>query len=423
MEEQTKEVTLVNEKAGIADSEKNEKEGINEKTVMPEPEMSFVQKIILCLMSAGLLFVAVSIHEFVPLIGFFAYFIYPITVANLTYRYGYIMSLGAMVIAYCFIGMVWDPYVARAAIFGEGVIGFLFGICFRRGYSGKRTFFTVAGIFISAVLLLQLLPLSSGGVLGAIVEESYMRTVFARKLIGSLEAAFLADSFMMSSEIPTGLVLAVFRSMLPSVIIFQQAFLIWLYYLAIGFAMKEMGRNVAAMPALSTWQVPRWMFWTALAVAVIDGFVPFRAGGFSLLCVNIAVCSVLFFMACGISIGWYCLRFSRVSWFLKVVAVVVVVYFLSYGLGAAMLTGALDSIFDFRKLRKQGGAVPAVSAGEAAVAWERTELEKVLQEKTAEEKMSEEEAPDVIGEKSETEKAKDEKDEIDEIENHQDEEK
>lgn len=418
MEEQTNEVELGNEKAGIADSKKNEKTVSKEKTIIPEPEMSemsLVQKIILCLMSVGLLFVAVSIHEFVPLIGFFAYFIYPITVANLTYRYGYIMSLGAMVIAHCFIGIVWNPYVARAAIFGEGVIGLLFGFCFRRGYSGKRTFFTVAGIFTGAVLLLQLLPLSSSGVLGAIVEESYMRTVFARKLVGSLEAAFVADSFMMSSEIPTGLVLAVLRSMIPAIFIFQQAFLIWLYYLAIGFAMKEMGRSVAAMPALSTWQVPRWLFWTALAVAVIDGFVPFRAGGFSFLCMNIAVCSVLFFMVCGISIFWHYLRFSQVSWLLKVVAVVVVIYFLSYGLGAAMLTGALDAIFDFRKLKKQGEGVPAVSAGEAAVAWEQAEFEKAITEKTSEEAVIAGEVSGMIAEKNETKEAKEE------AENQQDE--
>ncbi len=423
-EEQTKQieqVTLmekIEEKtAAIANSENIE------KSEMVEPEMSLVQKIILCLMSAGLLFGAVSIHEFVPVIGFFAYFIYPIVVANLTYRYGYIMSLGAMVIAHCLIGGVWDPYVARAAILGEGFIGLLFGFCFRRGYSGKVTFLTVAGVFTGVALLLQMLPLSSGGVLGAIVEEFYVRTIFARKLIGSLGAAFVAESFMVSSEISAELIFAVLKSMIPATFIFQQAFLIWLYYLAIGFAMKEMGRNVAAMPALSTWQVPRWLFWTALAVGVIDGFVPFRASWFSFLCVNIAVCSVLFFVACGISVGWYCFRFSRVSWFLKVVAVVVVVYFLSYGLGAAMLIGALDAIFDFRKLRKQGDAALAGSAGEAAVAWEKAELEKSLQEKMAEERTADAEAPGVVAEESQTEEAEKKIEKIEKIENHQDEEK
>ena len=196
-----------------------------EAVVMVEPEMGLLQKIILCLMSAGLLFVAVSLYEFVPLIGFFAYFIYPIVVAHLTYRYGYLMSLGAMVIAHCFIGIAWDPYVARAAILGEGFIGLLFGFCFRQKYSGKRTFFTVAGVFTGVLLLLQLLTFSSGGFLGAIAEEAYMRTLFARKLIGSLSASFVADSFMMSSEIPTGLILAVFRFMIPAVFISNRRFL------------------------------------------------------------------------------------------------------------------------------------------------------------------------------------------------------
>lgn len=354
----------------------------DEAVVIAEPKMSFMQKIILCLMSAGLLFVAVSLHEFVPLIGFFAYFIYPIVVANLTYRYGYLMSLGAMALAHCCIGIVWDPYVARAAILGEGFIGFLFGFCFRQKYSGKRTFFTVAGVFTGVLLLLQLLPFSSGGFLGAIAEEAYMRTLFARKLIGSLSASFVADSFMMSSEIPTGLILAVFRFMIPAVFIFQQAFLIWLYYLAIGFAMKEMKQTVAAMPAIFTWQASRWVLWTALVVTVLDCFVPFGSGWFSFLSVNITVCSVLFFMICGIGVFWHYLRFSQVSWFLKVVAVVLVIYFLSYSLIAAMLVGALDTIFDFRKLKKQGPAAPVVSEGEAAVAWEKAAFEKAAQEKT-----------------------------------------
>ena len=235
MENQTEQIVTTSSESSVTDNKK-------EILKMEEPNMAWGQKIILCLMSAGLLFGAASLHEAVPLIGFFAYFIYPIVVANLTYRYGYVMSLGTMIIAHCLVGAFWSPYVARPATLSVGVIGLLFGFCFRRGYSGKRTFFTVAGIYVVSVLLLQQF-ISAGGFLGAIAEEAYLQTVFARGLVNALRY----DVAQLILEMPGqfadefgSVLFFLFGSMVPAIFICQQAVLIWLYYLAVGFAMKEM---------------------------------------------------------------------------------------------------------------------------------------------------------------------------------------
>lgn len=96
-----------------------------------------------------------------------------------------------------------------------------------------------------------------------------------------------------------------------------------------------------------------------------------------------------------------------------------------------MLVGALDSIFDFRKLKKQGDGVPAVSAGEAAVAWEQAEREKAIQAITAAEETSAGEVPEEAAQATETktgtaepQKAKETaegKEYLESVENHQDE--
>lgn len=379
MEEENKQEEIISEKSDVIQEE---------KTVVTEPKMSVVQKIILCLMSAGLLFGAASLHEFVPLIGLVAYFIYPIVVANLTYRYGYVMSVSAVLIAHCLIGALWSPYAARSVTLSVGVIGLLFGFCFRKKYTGKRTFFTVAGIYIGALLLLQQF-ISAGGFLGAIAEEAYLQTVFARKLVNALRYDVAQLVLEMPEQFVDGVGSALFflfGSMIPTIFICQQAVLIWLYYLVIGFTMKKMGHEIAVMPALSTWRTPRWMFWTALVVAVLDGFIPIDVSGFSVVCVNVLLCAVLFFMACGIGVFWHYLRFSQVSLFLKIVAVGVVIYFLQYGLGAALIIGALDALFDFRKLKKP--LQPIADTGAAAVEWEKQEEGKLLKEtaKESEEK-------------------------------------
>ena len=88
----------------------------------------------------------------------------------------------------------------------------------------------------------------------------------------------------------------------------------------------------------------------------------------------IGIIAFLFFMVCGIGVFWHYVRFSQVSWYLKVVAVVVVVYFLRYSLSTAMIVGALDAIFDFRKLKKS--PQPIVDTGAEALEWERQQMAK-----------------------------------------------
>lgn len=359
--------------------------GDGEKQGIKEPELNFVQKIILCLMSAGLLFFAVSLHEYVPLIGLVAYLLYPIVVVNLTYKYGYVMVLGAIIIGHCFIGIAWDEFVAREATFGVGVISLLLGFCLRRGYSGVKTFFSVSGVYIGVLFLLQLVSFSNP-ILGVLGQEAFFKTVWARELMGDLQQE-LALIFYAIPDLITDsveyLLRYLFDLLLPSVIIIQQMVLIWFYYFVAGFAMKKMGHTVNSLPAFYTWKMPRWFLGLFIANFVLGMFLG-EDVDFYLLQVSLTLFSVglVLFLSCGLSLLWYYLRYSKVSIWIKIISAVLCLYLLKASATAVAILAMLDSLLDFRKLKtgKIPGGAPAVTEAAAALEWEKQQMAQAVQQ-------------------------------------------
>ena len=177
-----------------------------------------------------------------------------------------------------------------------------------------------------------------------------------------------------------------FGLILPSLLIVRCLAVVLCYYLLTGFAMKEMGHKVSAMPAFSTWKMPRRYCLSILGITIVSSFFSFEKNLLSLFCANVIAVSVVLFFLCGLSLLWYYIRHSQVSVWLKIAVVIFMLCISSLSVSAAIVLGMLDGIFDFRKLKKP--PQPIADTGAAAVEWEKQEEGKLLKEtaKESEEK-------------------------------------
>ncbi|MCI8336244.1 MAG: DUF2232 domain-containing protein [Peptococcaceae bacterium] len=340
-------------------------------------QKTFMQLLFLSLVSGALLLSVVSLREVLPVVGVVIYWIYPIVIASLTYKYGVTMGACTMGVAHCLLYAVWSPTIALSVTLGVGLIGLLFGIGFRKRYQGKNIYLLSLLPYGVMGLLFFILPIPNHGVVYQIIIDLFG---WAYAIALGMAEGIMEEGIPLSRDY----VAQFFGMILPSLLIVRCLVVVLFYYLLTGFAMKEMGHKVSTMPAFSTWKMPRWYCLSILTITIVSSFFSFEKNLLSLFCANAIAVSVVLFFICGLSLFWHYIRHSQVSVWLKIAVVIFMICISSLSVSAAIVLGMLDGIFDFRKLKKQGPAAPVVSEGEAAVAWEKAAFEKAAQEKTSE---------------------------------------
>lgn len=319
-------------------------------TVEPvlEQKKSLLQLLVLCLLSGAALLGLVSIREWFSWVAV-ACWAYPVVIALLAARYGMLVGLGTLGVAYGLTYAVWGPVIALSTLIHMGLVGVLFGIGVRRQWSGK------AIVLITTVLYGGLFAVS--GFLSMNVYSAFYRVLaevyqWYSDLVRGFAPALMREGLV--NMIPGGdlrLVFAVIQMLAPGFVFLRSGVLVLFYYLLTGFVLRRQGIAASRLPAFRSWRAPKWLLAVFLVLLLSSFASGIKISILYVFLVNGVLLGTLLFFLFGLAVLWDSLCRVR-NILLRIVLAVCCVALLKVSAGILVVVGVLDSIFDLRRFYK-----------------------------------------------------------------------
>lgn len=209
---------------------------------------------------AAVAIVMALISMYIPVIGAFVNFVWPLPIIICGTRHGLKWSVMTLIVASVIIAMIISPMHAffLAAIFG--LLGLILGECMRRHLPPMRLMFYGT---IGAVLALVINIALSFMVLG-INPIEMMFSSFHESL--TQLAAYYRENGMSEADIKTAVdgyaeMLRMMRIIMPGAFLLSAPVLAFVNYIAAKKILTKLGESFESLPPFTMLQIPGWILW------------------------------------------------------------------------------------------------------------------------------------------------------------------
>ena len=300
---------------------------------------------------AAVAIVMAVISMYVPVLGAFVNFVWPLPIIICGCRHGLKWSIMTLLVATIIIAMIISPVNAffLAAIFG--LLGLILGECMRRHLPPMKMMFYGS---IGAVIALILNIVLSFWVLG--MNPIDMMFSSFHESLGQL-AMYYREHGM--SEVEIKKIVAEYEELLRMMkIIMPGAFLLcaplmaFVNYVAAKKILTKLGETFEAFPPFTMLTIPGWVLWPygLSLLAVTYYYQTDQSSWMYLLSVNIqTVCSFLFVFQGIVLLYWFIDKHRKPRWWANVG--LVLMFAVPIFSQIMVYVGAFDVVFDFRKIR------------------------------------------------------------------------
>lgn len=300
---------------------------------------------------AAVAIVMALISMYVPVLGAFVNFVWPLPIIICGCRHGLKWSIMTLLVATIIIAMIISPVNAffLAAIFG--LLGLILGECMRRHLPPMKMMFYGS---IGAVIALILNIVLSFWVLG--MNPIDMMFSSFHESLGQL-AMYYREHGM--SEVEIKKIVAEYEELLRMMkIIMPGAFLLcaplmaFVNYMAAKKILTNLGETFEAFPPFNMLTIPGWVLWPygLSLLAVTYYYQTDQSSWMYLLSVNIqTVCSFLFVFQGIVLLYWFIDKHRKPRWWANVG--LVLMFAIPIFSQIMVYVGAFDVVFDFRKIR------------------------------------------------------------------------
>ena len=300
---------------------------------------------------AAVAIVMALISMYVPVLGAFVNFVWPLPIIICGCRHGLKWSIMTLLVATIIIAMIISPVNAffLAAIFG--LLGLILGECMRRHLPPMKMMIYAS---IGAVIALILNIVLSFWVLG--MNPIDMMFSSFHESLGQL-AMYYREHGM--SEVEIKKIVAEYEELLRMMkIIMPGAFLLcaplmaFVNYMAAKKILTKLGETFEAFPPFNMLTIPGWVLWPygLSLLAVTYYYQTDQSSWMYLLSVNIqTVCSFLFVFQGIVLLHWFIDKHRKPRWWANVG--LVLMFAIPIFSQIMVYVGAFDVVFDFRKIR------------------------------------------------------------------------
>ncbi len=303
--------------------------------------------------------VIISLAEYAPVTGIVVAFLGPVPVAVVVSRHGLkwgvLSAVVATLISIAFLNPIFALGAGLTLILGGLSLGY--GIVKKLDAQKTLLLMTVAGILIVIVnVLVFFLALGLGP--EALLKETTESMVtgieqgakLAAKLTGQpMDAAEWART---RQEMITAFGQTL-RQAIVGLVITTAAIHAYLNYTISGAVLRRFGVHVNELPPFSRWIFPPWAGLLFFLASSVPGVFAKELAMYPLLravILNVVVGTTLFVLVEGLSLLSYYLKQAKMPQFLIVFLSIYVVASPSFSF-LAQLSGALDAMMDFRRIR------------------------------------------------------------------------
>lgn len=299
---------------------------------------------------AALAVVMAVVAVYIPVLGMFVNFIWPLPIIACGVRNGFKWSLLTTVVAGLIAAMIINPLQAFILVAVFGILGLVLGECMRRNVNPLTilAFGSVGAIvamiinFAIAFLIMDINPIA---MLFESFDNSLVQMADFQRAHGVTEAEIEATIASYKELI------RMMRIILPGAFLITAPTLAFLNYWVAKKVLTKLGNQFHDLPPFRELVIPRWLLLPyGLSLMAIAYFLKVDPNGIGYhVTVNIqVVCSAIFMFQGLALIYWYIYTHNKPKWWGHVATFLIFIQIISF---VILWLGAFDSIADFRKLR------------------------------------------------------------------------
>ncbi|MCQ2373004.1 MAG: YybS family protein [Phascolarctobacterium sp.] len=303
---------------------------------------------------AAIAVVMALIAMYVPVIGAFVNFVWPLPIIICGMRHGFKYSVMTLIVATIIVAIVISPIQAffLGAIFG--LLGLILGECMRRHLSAAKIMLygsvgAVIALILNIVLSFAFLDIDPIAMMFSQFDKSLtdMADFYRNHGISEADTQAAVQNY---SEM-----LKMMRIIMPGAFLLSAPMLAFVNYFVAKKVLSRLGESFDDLPPFVNWIVPTWVL--APFILSLVGVTYFYINKLTdtwmyKLCVNVqTVCTFLLVLQAICLIYWYVKEKNKPKWWANVfTALIFVVPILSQ---IMVYVGAFDMIADYRKIRKE----------------------------------------------------------------------
>lgn len=305
---------------------------------------------------AAIAVVMALISNYVPVIGAFVNFVWPLPVIICGMRNGFKYSFMTLVVASVIIAIVISPIQAffLAVIFG--LLGLVLGECLRRRLSPTKVM--LYGSIAAAAALVLNIVLSF-----AILDIDPIAMMFSQfdtslEEVGNFYRNHGVDEETTKAAVANyAQMVQMMRIIMPAAFLLSAPMFTFVNYFVAKKILTRLGESFESLPPFVQWCVPSWIFVPfALSLGGVTYFYvnQMTETWMYKACVNVqTVCTFTLVMQAVILIYWYVDNKHKPRWWAGVLTCLIfVIPILSQ---IMVYVGAFDMVIDFRKIRHDRG--------------------------------------------------------------------
>ncbi len=302
---------------------------------------------------AAVAIVMALISMYIPVIGAFVNFVWPLPIIICGTRHGLKWSVMTLIVASVIIAMIISPMHAffLAAIFG--LLGLILGECMRRHLPPMRLMFygtigAVLALVINIALSFMVLGINPIEMMFSSFHESFTQL-----------AAYYRENGMSEADIKTAVdgyaeMLRMMRIIMPGAFLLSAPVLAFVNYIAAKKILTKLGESFESLPPFTMLQIPGWILWPYVLslFAVTYFYQTDQSSWMYSVSVNVqTVCSFVLVLQGIVLLYWFVEKKRKPRWWANLA--LVLLFMIPLFSQIMVYVGAFDIVFDFRKIRPE----------------------------------------------------------------------
>lgn len=308
---------------------------------------------------AAIAVVMALIGMYVPVIGPFVNFVWPLPIIICGTRNGFKYSVMTLIVATIIIAVVISPIQAFFLGIIFGLLGLVLGECLRRHLPPVKLM--LYGSVAAVIALLLNIAMSF-----AILDIDPIAMMFAQ-FDSSLNtmAEFYRSHGISEEDTRTAVagyaeMLKMMRVIMPGALLLSAPIFAFINYFVAKKVLMRLGEHFEELPPFTEWIVPSWVLipYFASLVGVTYFFLSKQTESWMYkLCVNVQTVSTFaLILQAIVLVYWYVKHKQKPKWWASVATTLIL--FVPLFSQIMVYVGAFDMVMDFRKIRKTYEELP-----------------------------------------------------------------
>ena len=209
---------------------------------------------------AAIAIVFAIISMYVPVIGSFINFLWPLSIAICGMRNGLRWSVMTLIVADIAVAVLISPLHAFSLLAAFGLVGLTLGECMRRGYkpfklmliSSVACLISIGASFLIALYIMGIQPVD---MMFTSLEEA------ARESVGYYQSMGMSQTEIDAAVKSNAEMLRMMRLIMPGAFFLCAPIIAFVNYLAARKILSKLGAAFEEFPPFTQWNVPGWMLW------------------------------------------------------------------------------------------------------------------------------------------------------------------